>query len=208
MHAIWIDLRFRLGCCVIDRRVHASGKWRRAGYPNAFNVAVTITAATTGLIIPPSNIMIVYSVAAGTVSIAALFLAGVIPGIVVGLAIMAVCFLRARSGGLAPGERGSGAQLRKTFVTALPSLLLVVIVMGGILSGLFSATEAAAVAVAYSFVLAVLVYREVAVTDLPKILLNAGVTTGVIMLLIGASQGMAWLLDHPQCPTGCLRRGH
>ena len=138
--------------------------------------------------------MIVYSVAAGTVSIAALFLAGVIPGIVVGLAIMAVCFLRARSGGLAPGERGSGAQLRKTFVTALPSLLLVVIVMGGILSGLFSATEAAAVAVAYSFVLAVLVYREVAVTDLPKILLNAGVTTGVIMLLIGASQGMAWLL--------------
>lgn len=66
--------------------------------------------------------------------------------------------------------------------------------MGGILSGLFSATEAAAVAVAYSFVLAVLVYREVAVTDLPKILLNAGVTTGVIMLLIGASQGMAWLL--------------
>ncbi|MCB1096846.1 MAG: TRAP transporter large permease [Verrucomicrobiae bacterium] len=167
---------------------------KRAGYPNALNVSVTVTAATTGLIIPPSNIMIVYSVAAGSVSIAGLFLAGVVPGILMGLAIMSVCFLRARSSGLAAGERISGTVLRQSFVTAVPSLMLVVIVMGGILSGLFSATEAAAVAVAYAFALAVVVYREVTLPDLPRILLNAGITTGVIMLLIGSSQGMAWLL--------------
>lgn len=167
---------------------------KRAGYPNALNVSVTVTAATTGLIIPPSNIMIVYSVAAGSVSIAGLFLAGVVPGILMGLAIMAVCFIRARAGELAAGERVSGTQLRRSFFSAIPSLLLVVIVMGGILSGLFSATEAAAVAAAYAFALAVIFYREVTFSDIPKILLNAGVTTGVIMLLIGSSQGMAWLL--------------
>jgi tripartite ATP-independent transporter DctM subunit len=172
----------------------------RKGYPREFNVALTITSATTGLIIPPSNIMIVYAVAAGSVSIIGLFLAGILPGIVMGLCLMAVCFVWARGRKLAGMERVSAVALLKSFWRALPSLLLVVIVIGGILGGVFTATEAAAIAVAYAFALAVLVYREVKFPDLPRLLLNSAVTTSVVMLLIGASSGMSWLLTTQNIP--------
>ena len=183
------------------------------GYPKEFNVAVTTTAATTGLIIPPSNVMIVYSVAAGSVSVAALFLAGILPGILVGLAIMSVCLMRTLQGKLGKGERlpvvgdTKGEQFRSVvgivwggFAQAALSLLLVVIVIGGILSGIFTATEAAAIAVAYSFYLAVVHYREVKIGEIPGILLQAGITTAIVMLLIGASSGMSWLLASQNIP--------
>ncbi|MCP5516084.1 MAG: TRAP transporter large permease [Verrucomicrobiales bacterium] len=185
----------------------------RKGYPKEFNVALTTTAATTGLIIPPSNIMIVYSVAAGSVSVAALFLAGIVPGLVVGAAIMLVCLLRSLKGDLGAGERlpvvgdtkwarvrSAAGLVGRGFLQAFLSLLLVVIVIGGILSGLFTATEAAAIAVAYSFFLAVVWYREVKPRELPGILLEAGLTTAIVMLLIGASAGMSWLLASENIP--------
>jgi tripartite ATP-independent transporter DctM subunit len=172
----------------------------RKGYPRDFNVALTVTSATTGLIIPPSNIMIVYAVAAGSVSIISLFLAGIIPGIFMGLCLMAVCFLRARKSGWKGSPPVAWADLAVAFFRALPSLLLVLIVIGGILGGIFTATEAAAIAVLYSFILAVIVYREVAMRELPEILLKGAMTTSVVMLLIGASSGMSWLLTTENVP--------
>jgi tripartite ATP-independent transporter DctM subunit len=172
----------------------------RKGYPRDFNVALTVTSATTGLIIPPSNIMIVYAVAAGSVSIISLFLAGIIPGIVMGLCLMAVCYLRARKDGWEGSAPVAWTDLASAFLRALPSLLLVIIVIGGILGGIFTATEAAAIAVLYSFILAVLVYREVKWTDLSDILLKGAITTSVVMLLIGASSGMSWLLTTENVP--------
>lgn len=172
----------------------------RKGYPRDFNVALTVTSATTGLIIPPSNIMIVYAVAAGSVSIIGLFLAGIIPGIVMGLFLMAVCFLRARADKWEKSPPVPLAVLGNTFVRAVPSLLLVIIVIGGILGGFFTATEAAAIAVLYSFILAVIFYREVRIADLPGILLKGAITTAVVMLLIGASSGMSWLLTTENVP--------
>jgi tripartite ATP-independent transporter DctM subunit len=172
----------------------------RKGYPRDFNVALTVTSATTGLMIPPSNIMIVYAVAAGSVSIIGLFLAGILPGILVGLSLMAVCFLWARGRKLEKEAVVPVSELMTAFWRALPSLWLVIIVIGGILGGIFTATEAAAIAVAYSFVLAVLVYREVKLVHLPGILLKGAITTSVVMLLIGASSGMSWLLTTQNIP--------
>ncbi|HPC65571.1 MAG TPA: TRAP transporter large permease, partial [Anaerohalosphaeraceae bacterium] len=170
------------------------------GYDKAFNVAVTTTAATTGLLIPPSNVMIVYAVVAGNVSVAAMFMAGVLPGILVGLAIMLVSGIISHIRGYGASDTVSVRRMLKTFLEALPSLLLVVIVLGGILGGIFSATEASAIAVAYSFLLAVLFYREVKLKDLPRILLECGRTTAVVMLLVGCSQAMSWILAYENIP--------
>ena len=172
----------------------------RKGYNREFNVAVTTTAATTGLLIPPSNIMIVYSVAAGSVSIGAMFMAGVIPGIVTGLFIMFVC------GGFAyrknyPREpRASFKEIVTSFMRAFLSLLLIVVVIGGILVGIFTATEAAAIAVVYAFVLTVVFYREIPLSEIPEILRVTGETTAVVMLLIGASSAMSWIMTMANIP--------
>jgi TRAP-type C4-dicarboxylate transport system permease large subunit len=146
-----------------------------------------MTGSVTGLLIPPSNVLIVYSLASGGVSIAALFVAGYVPGILLGLALMLV-------GGLIAAYRrypvAGRPYLRdgvRAFVRAIPSLLLIVIVMGGIVAGIFTATEASAVAVVYSLILAVPVYREVGVRDLPRILLKSAETTAIVMFLIATS---------------------
>lgn len=172
----------------------------KQGYSRAFNVAVTTTAATTGLLIPPSNVMIVYAVVAGNVSVAAMFMAGVLPGILVGLAIMLVCAIISLKRGYGHPEKTSATRIVKSFFDALPSLLLIVIVIGGILSGVFSPTEASAIAVAYALLLAVCIYREVKIKHLPRILLQAGITTSVVMLLVGCSTAMSWILAYENIP--------
>jgi len=169
------------------------------GYDRSFGAAVNITSATTGLIIPPSNILIVFSLASGGVSITALFLAGYLPGILVGLALMLV------AGWLAVRKRypvGRPTSLRytgKRFLDAVPSLLMLVIVMGGIVSGIFTATEAAAVAVLYALILA-LAYREITPKDLPQILLSTSATTAIVLLLVGTSIAMSWILAYENIP--------
>lgn len=170
------------------------------GYDRRFSVAVTTTAATTGLIIPPSNIMIVYAVVTGNLSVAAMFLAGILPGIVVGLVIMVVAGTISRRRSYGGDRRATAGEVLRTGMRAALSMMLVVIVLVGILGGIFSATEAAAIAVLYAFVLAVLVYREVPIRDLPRILLRCGITTSVIMLLVGTSQAMSWLLAYENIP--------
>lgn len=174
----------------------------RKGYTREFAVALTATSATTGLLIPPSNIMIVYAVVAGNVSVAALFLAGVLPGIVVGLLIMGVSLgLTLRSGAMkATDVQIELPSLGSALVGAVPSLVLVLLVLGGILGGVFSATEASAIAVAYALLLGVVVYREIPMTRLPDIVLRAAKTTAVVMLLVGASQAMSWVLAYERVP--------
>src|SRR5687767_7806838 len=168
------------------------------GYGRDFSVALTATSATTGLIIPPSNIMIVYAVVAGNVSVAALFLAGFVPGVLVGLCIMGAAFLyNIKTGNQA---RIEAPPLLPSFVGALPSMLLIVIVLGGILGGVFSATEASAVSVAYALLLGAGVYREIPARKLPDILLRSAKTTSVVMLLIGTSQAMSWALSFERVP--------
>ena len=180
----------------------------RKGYNREFNVAVTSTAATTGLLIPPSNCMIVYSVAAGSVSIAAMFMAGILPGILVGLAIMVVSGIISIKNGYGKVETVEGedvnaaARVHPLIVCwrAIPSLLLIIVIIGGILKGVFTATEAAAVAVAYAFLLSVVIYREIPWKDLPDVCLQTGLTTAVVMLLIGASSAMSWIMTVANIP--------
>lgn len=172
----------------------------RKRYGREFAVALTTTSATTGLLIPPSNIMIVFAVVAGGVSVADLFLAGIVPGVLVGSLLMVACFFMNRGQPVGSGEAASAMDIVRSGLHALPSLFLIVIVMGGILGGVFSATEASAVAVAYALLLSVFVYREVALMDLPRLLIRAAKTTSVVMILIGASQAMSWLLAHEQVP--------
>lgn len=168
------------------------------GYRREFSVALTATSATTGLLIPPSNIMIVYAVVAGNVSVAALFLAGVVPGILVGGAIMlAAAFYNYRHG---LETRVQAPPLLPALAAAVPSLMLIIIVLGGILGGIFSATEASAIAVAYALLLGVVVYREIPVRQLPGILLRSAKTTSVVMLLVGTSQAISWALSYEQVP--------
>ncbi|HEX2101893.1 MAG TPA: TRAP transporter large permease, partial [Candidatus Synoicihabitans sp.] len=173
----------------------------KKGYTREFAVALTATSATTGLLIPPSNIMIVYAVVAGNVSVAALFLAGVLPGLVVGATLMVASFILTRSMRRATAEAAIATPpLMRAMWGALPSLLLIIIVLGGILGGVFSATEASAIAVAYALVLGCVVYREVRLTALPDILLRSAKTTAVVMLLVGASQAMSWVLAYERVP--------
>ncbi len=173
---------------------------KKKGYDNDFNVAVSTTAATTGLLIPPSNIMIVYALVSGGVSIAAMFMAGFIPGIISGLALMVVAGFISSKRNYGAGKKSSFMEILISFKRAFLSLLLVFIVLGGILKGIFTATEAAAIAVLYSFVLSVFIYREVKVRDIPQILLQCGITTSVVMLLIGTSSAMSWILAYENIP--------
>ena len=172
----------------------------RKGYNREFNVAVTTTAATIGLLIPPSNIMIVYSVAAGSVSIAAMFMAGVIPGIITGLCIMSVCAAFAYKNQFKSEPRSSLKEILVSFKRAFLSLFLIIVVIGGILLGFFTATEAAAIAVVYAFLLTVVFYQEIKISELPDLLLQTGITTAIVMLLVGASSGMSWVMTMANIP--------
>lgn len=173
------------------------------GYGRDYGTAVNITASTTGLLIPPSNILIVYSLASGGVSIAALFLAGYLPGLLVGACVASAAVVLARIRGLEVARIpwNTGATLRSG-IAALPSLLLVVVVMGGIIGGVFTATEAAGVAVVYALLLSLLVYREISVRELPAILVEAAATTGVVLILVGASMALSWVMAFENIPQG------
>ncbi|ARU27989.1 TRAP transporter large permease [Cellvibrio sp. PSBB006] len=172
----------------------------KEGYDRAFSGAVTVTASTTGLLIPPSNILIVYSLASGGVSIAALFIAGYLPGILLMLGLMAVCGFYAKAKGYPVGERVGLRDAVKKTLDAIPSLLLIVIVIGGIIGGYVTATEASVIAVLYSLLLAVVFYREVSVKELPEILVKSVETTAIVMLLIGTSSAMSWILSYENIP--------
>jgi TRAP-type C4-dicarboxylate transport system permease large subunit len=228
---------------------------KKEGYDENFSAAVNITSATTGLTIPPSNILIIYSLASGGASITALFLAGYVPGILTGLGIMlvAMSMMILKNKGMsglmksllkilivslilvAAGiglkflhDRVSANAFRGTiygllglflvysvyksatkweffkfafrkFIDAFPSLLLLVIVIGGIVAGFFTATEASAVAVLYAFLLA-LIYKEITLKDMPAIILRSIRTTCIVLLLVATSIGMSWIMSYENIP--------
>src|SRR5690606_22207385 len=171
----------------------------KEGYDKPFSAAVNITSATTGLIIPPSNILIIYSLASGGVSIAALFIAGYVPGIVLGAGLMIVAaiysFLKKY-----PTDKMVGVkEFFKRFLAALPSLLLLVVVIGGIVAGIFTATEASAIAVIYTFVLAA-IYKEITWKDVTPIFLETIKTSAIVLLLIATSIAMSWVMSYENIP--------
>lgn len=228
---------------------------KKEGYPENFSAAVNITSATTGLSIPPSNILIVYSLASGGVSITALFLAGYLPGILTGLGIMIVAVTM-----VVYSKKGTGAALKalgiislvavaavlayqgisysranfspvlnrvllfvivaifavwaffktinnkekaldgtKKFLDAIPSLMMLVIVIGGIVAGYFTATEASVIAVLYSLILA-FIYRQISFRHLPDIILRSVKTTGIVMLLVATCLGLSWIMAYENIP--------
>ena len=173
---------------------------KKAGYDPAYSAAINVTSCITGLLIPPSNVLIIYALTAGGISVATLFMAGYIPGILMGLSIMVVGAVIAKHRGYPVAERPTLAVVLKAFWDAFPSLLLVFVVMGGILGGIFTATEASAIAVVYTFILSVLIYREVKFKDLPKIILDSVITTSIVLLLIGISVGMSWAMTNADIP--------
>ena len=222
---------------------------KKEGYDEHFSAAVNITSSTTGLSIPPSNVLIVYSLASGGVSISALFIAGYIPGILTGLVIMlmAMSMLIYKQKGLsaallnllkilgilgilvglfygantyAPaGSRKwlnmgliAGLLIGMTYINrarakdalykfwrAVPSLMMLVLVIGGIVAGYFTATEASAIAVLYALVLA-LIYNEMTIKDLPAVLLQSVKTTAIVLFLVSTSIGLSWIMAYENIP--------
>ncbi len=174
-------------------------RMEKEGYSKEFSAAVNITSSTTGLLIPPSNILIIYSLASGGVSIAALFLAGYLPGILTGLTLMVVAAFWAKKKNFPVGERTKLAEVAKSFVKAFPALLLLIIVIGGIIAGIFTATEASAIAVVYTLILGFM-YRELTLKELPQVFLESVKTTSIVMLLIAASIAMSWVMSFEEIP--------
>lgn len=170
------------------------------GYPRPFSAAVNLTSATTGLLIPPSNVLIVFALASGgAASVASLFLGGYIPGILVGLALMVVAAIQAKRKGFRPGPRTSLKELVSSFGNAILGLLMLVLVVGGIVGGIFTATEAAAIAVVYALLLG-LGYRELSLKKLPQVLLGSARTTAIVMFLVATSMAMSWLFAYLELP--------
>jgi tripartite ATP-independent transporter DctM subunit len=173
---------------------------KKEGYDPAYSAAVNITSCPTGLLIPPSNTFIVYSLISGGTSIGALFLAGYIPGMLMGLGLMIVAGFIAKKRGYPISAKPTTSEVVKKTLDALPSLGLIIVIMGGIIGGIFTATEASAIAVVYTLILALVFYREVSIKQLPSIILESVVTTSIVLLLIGASMGMSWAMANADIP--------
>ncbi|OOF69832.1 TRAP transporter large permease [Rodentibacter caecimuris] len=173
---------------------------KKEGYSPELAAAVNITSCPTGLLIPPSNTLIVYSLVSGGTSISALFLAGYLPGILMGLGIMLVAGVMAKRRHYPTEPMPTCQEITTKALDALPSLLLIVIVIGGIIGGIFTATEASAIAVIYTLILAVGIYKEVKIKELPTIILESSLTTAIVLLLIGASSGMSWAMANADVP--------
>ena len=173
---------------------------KEEGYDPSFSAAVNVATAPTGLLIPPSNVMITFSLVSGGASVAALFMAGYIPGILWGLACMAVVYFMAKKRGYRSTAKYTAGEALKIFFQALPCLLLIIVVIGGIIAGVFTATEGSVVAVVYSLILSLVFYKSIKLKDLPKIFIESAEMTGIIIFLIGVSGIMSWVMAFTNIP--------
>ena len=171
----------------------------KEGYDKEYGAAVNITSSTMGLVIPPSNILIVYSLASGGVSIAALFLAGYLPGMLTCFFLMLVASIWAKRKGYPISQRSSIKEIFSSLISALPSLFLLFIVIGGIVAGFFTATEASAIAVMYTLILGIL-YKQIKFKNLSKIFLDSSKTSAIVLLLIACSMSMSWVMSYENIP--------
>ena len=172
----------------------------KEGYDRPFSAAVNISSATTGLIIPPSNILIVYSLASGGISIGALFLAGYIPGLLMGLSLMVLASIFSIYKQFPRSERTKISIVVKSFLSALPSLFMLILVVGGIIAGLFTATEASAISVIYAMILSFF-YKEISVGDLSDIFLETIKISSIVLFLIATSMSMSWVMSYEDLPS-------
>jgi tripartite ATP-independent transporter DctM subunit len=176
----------------------------RAGYRAEEAVSVVAAASAMGILVPPCILMIVIGSIAN-VSVAALFIGGFIPAFVLAVAIMVYIYVQARRGGVAPPQRASLATLGRSFLDALIPLGLPAIIFGGILGGIVTPTEAAAVAVFYAAIVGLFVYREIRWSQLPEILIQSAVVTAAVCFLLGTAAVVAWILAVQQVPVALLR---
>ncbi len=172
---------------------------KKNGYDAEFSAAVTAASACIGPIIPPSITVVIYSMAVSGVSIGALFAAGMIPGILVGLALMGACYVISRKRSY---PKRIEKVTRREFLVGLKDAALAimtpVIILGGIIGGVFSPTEAAAVAVVYSFIVSYFIYREMKLSDLPEMFKRSGVVTAIVMIIIGTSNVFGMVIAFEQ----------
>lgn len=199
-HAVWCSFRFWCSCSICHGSVIGPIE-EKEGMDMDFCTAVNVATAPTGLLIPPSNVLITYALASGGTSVAALFMGGYIPGILWGVGCMVVAGIWMHKHGYHSTTKYSFKEALITIWKAIPSLLLILIIVGGICSGIFTATEASGIAVVYSLFLSLIVYHTITVRELKQILLDSGKMTATIMFLVGTSNIMAWVMAFAGIPA-------
>ncbi|MGL5203482.1 MAG: TRAP transporter large permease [Cetobacterium sp.] len=172
---------------------------KKEGYDPKYCAAVNITSCPTGLLIPPSNVLIVFALVSGGTSIGALFIAGYLPGMLMGLGIMILAYIFAKKNNYPVEPKPEMATVIKVTLDALPSLLLIIVVIGGIIKGVFTATEGSGIAVIYTLVLS-MIYKNLNKVVMKKIIDETIKMTGIIMFLMAASSIMSWALAYSQIP--------
>jgi tripartite ATP-independent transporter DctM subunit len=173
----------------------------KQGYPREFATAVTISGSVQAILIPPSHNAVIYSLAAGgTVSIAALFMAGVLPGLLMGLVLSALCLIIAKKKNYPKGEVIPLRQALRICADAMWGLMTMVIILGGILSGVFTANESASIAVLWAFFVTMFIYRDYKWRDLPKLVHRTVKTVSIVMILIGFAACFGYLMTLMQIP--------
>ena len=173
---------------------------KEEGYDPAFSASVNIASAPAGILIPPSGPLILYSLVSGGTSIAALFMAGYLPGILMGLTVMVVAYIIAKKKKYPLAPRIKGIEKLWVVLDSIPSLFLIVVVIGGIAAGVFTATEGAAIAVVYSLMLS-FIYRTVTLKDIPGIFIKSVMMTSIILFLISCSSIMSWVMAFTGIPN-------
>ncbi|EMF0718308.1 TRAP transporter large permease [Citrobacter freundii] len=173
----------------------------KKGYPRDFAAAVTASGSVQAILTPPSHNSVIYSLATGgTVSIAALFIAGILPGLLLSFSLMVMCVAFAHKRGYPKGERVPFRQALRIFVDTLWGLMTVVIIMGGILSGIFTATESAAIACLWAFFVTMFIYRDYKWSELPKLMFRTVKTVTIVMILIGFAAAFGAVMTYMQLP--------
>lgn len=173
----------------------------KGGYDKEFAVAVTVASSCQGVLIPPSHNMIIYSVAAGGVSVGALFMAGLVPGVMLGILMLVLCAVISIIRHYPKGEAISFKEACKIIVSAMLALVTAVIILVGVTAGLFTATESAAIACIYAFIISVFVYKELKISQMPRLLMNTVKTLAMVFSLIAAANAFGWLLAFLKVPT-------
>lgn len=174
---------------------------KEKNYDEDFSAAINIATAPTGLLIPPSTALITYALVSGGTSVAALFLGGILPGILWGVSCMLVAYFYTKKKGYVDKKSITSKEFMKATLDAIPSLLLIIIIIGGIIGGIFTATESAAIAVVYSLVLSTVFYKTINFKELYSILIESAKLSAIIMFLIGASSILGWVMSFTGIPS-------